>query len=75
MSDDEPIPEGQVRVGVIRDGVSSWICEVEWPDGVKVHRATEFHVAGTPLVITTEEKALECLEAWVRDRPQDWRRP
>ena len=69
----EDIPAGQVAISVIRDGATAWICEVRWPDGRRIIREVgAFHVAGLPVAITSEEKALECLEAWVTQRPQEW---
>lgn len=66
----------QVALSVVRDGVSSWVCRVDWPDGTHVYRERTFHVSGFPdVVITSEEQALECLAAWVQQRPQDWRKP
>jgi len=66
-----------VSCSVIRDGTSAWICTVEWEDGIEVTREVgSFHLAGLPIVnvATTEEQALDCLSAWVRAKPEEWRR-
>ena len=59
-------------LSVTRDGASSWIFRVEFPDGRVVYKEATAHLTGLPVAITTEEMAMNVLEAWVRERPQDW---
>ncbi len=64
----------ELTISVMPDGATSWLGIVDWPDGRR--RTREFGsivMKGLPVVITDQEAALSCLEAWVPERPDDWR--